>query len=353
MTSLNTGKTQLLIFSTICLFSTTLLSSITQGSDTKDATESQTSFFDHLLEHADSLGEPARLTLTFDHQQLLEMKYSDEDLSSTLTHDENDWEVKLITRGRYRRRICDFPPLHIKVKKSSLRAAGLKEHNKYKLVTHCSDKYDARNNLLREQLTYELYSLITDQGYRTQLIEVTYRDVDTGESYQRLGILIEDKKEMAKAYGGKNCKKCMSLSMDAFVERNLETVSLFNYMVGNADWSAVSLRNATVLRQKADHQHLLVPYDFDFAGLVDAEYAKPNVNFQQVNIKDRIWIWEYEEKPVHLADVIAHYQEKESMVMDYVANYPGLSKRSRRQVTKYLASFFRDLNDGSFMEEIQ
>jgi hypothetical protein len=123
-------------------------------------------------------------------------------------------------------------------------------------------------------------------------------------------------------------------------------------MIGNSDWSARNQRNVKIVQQHAGGQHVVVPYDFDFAGLVDVEYAKPNPNYEQVTIKDRVWIWEFPEGPTHLGEVIAHYQSKEVEIMNYVNTFPGLDNRSRRQISKYLTDFFQELDNGSFQASI-
>ncbi|RME95212.1 MAG: hypothetical protein D6772_13495 [Bacteroidetes bacterium] len=345
-------KIRFFILAFACAIATVSLTIVDHNGKPERAKKAELSFFDQLAEQARSSGELPHITLTFDQSKLAAHKYSAEHFGSTLTLSDKDWEVKLFLRGRYRRRVCDFPPLRIKFKKAHLRTAGLKEYNRFKLVTHCSDDFDYRDNLMREQLAYELYRLIAGQGFRTQLVELTYRDADSGESFQRLGILIEDGKEMAAAAHSKKCNKCSYLPSNAFVQGNPETLALFNYMIGNADWSAKTPRNVEIIRHQADQQHELVPFDFDFAALVDVEYAVPNPNYNQVSIRDRIWIWEFKDEPLQLAEVVAHYRSKEAAVMSHVENFPGLHKRSKRRIGKYLKSFFEELSESSFVEEL-
>ena len=50
---------------------------------------------------------------------------------------------------------------------------------------------------------------------------------------------------------------------------------LFEYMIGNTDWSTYALHNMELVR-KEDGDHLPIPYDFDFSGLVNTIYANPD-----------------------------------------------------------------------------
>ena len=250
------------------------------------------SFFDRLTNP-----DVTRFTLTFDFDQMEDMKNVDGYFPATFSHQGENWDANLKVRGRYRRRICDFPPLKLKLSKDMLEAAGLQRHNKFKLVTHCSDNFDVADNVLREQLAYELYNTLTGEGFRTQLVQVTYRNATDGQTIERFGILIEDTDEMAHAMGGKECDDCVNVNSSQFLAGNLEKVALFNYMIGNADYAVVMPRNIKIVQQSAGNKYRAVPYDFDFAGMVNTEYAVPNVNFQQTNVKDRVWIWEYAQAP--------------------------------------------------------
>ncbi len=49
-------------------------------------------------------------------------------------------------------------------------------------------------------------------------------------------------------------------------------VSIFQSLIGNSDWSATYLHNARFIRHE-DGRYITVPYDFDFAGAVNARYT--------------------------------------------------------------------------------
>jgi hypothetical protein len=308
--------------------------------------KAEQSFFDRLANPSS-----IRFTLTFDLDQIPAMKKVDAYFPATFSYQGENWDAKVKVRGRYRRRVCDFPPLSLKLSKDMLIAAGLKPHNKFKLVTHCSDEFDSSDNVLREHLAYELYHLMTGEGYRTQLVQVTYKNATTGDTAERFGILIEDTDEMAQALGGEECDDCYNIAQDRFAAGALERVSLFQYMIGNSDYSVAIPRNVKLVQQQAGGLYRVVPYDFDFAGLVNTEYAVPNPNYAQTDVKDRVWIWEYS-KSQYLDATIEQFLSKENQALALVDQDPNLSNKSRRQVTKYLTDFFTSLKDGTFQLEL-
>lgn len=309
-------------------------------------TRSQQSFFDRLV-----TPEITRFTLTFDIDQLEGMKRSDDYFPATFSLNGENWDAKVKVRGRYRRRVCDFPPLKLKLNKDMLEAAGLQRHNKFKLVTHCSDNFDNDDNVLREHLAYELYQLMTGEGYRTQLVQITYQNTSTGESVERFGIIIEDTDEMAQANGGEECDNCYNIDQSQYEAGTLEQVALFQYMIGNSDYGIATPRNIKHVQQQAGGAFKVVPYDFDFSGLVDAEYAIPNPNLNQKTIKQRIFLWEYDQAP-QLENTMQAFLNKEEAAMNLVSNFPHLSSKSKRQINKYLGEFFDELRDGTLQTNV-
>ena len=87
------------------------------------------------------------------------------------------YEVGVKPRGKFRRRVCDFPPLKLKFSKDQLEAAGLSKHNDLKLVTHCmeADEYN-ESLIMKEYLAYKMYNELTPNSFRVQLVRITYQD---------------------------------------------------------------------------------------------------------------------------------------------------------------------------------
>jgi hypothetical protein len=56
-------------------------------------------------------------------------------------------------------------------------------------------------------------------------------------------------------------------------------MAVFQYMIGNTDWSVPYLHNIRILSFDAQTIPSVVPYDFDHAGIVNAPYALPRSNW--------------------------------------------------------------------------
>ena len=201
------------------------------------------------------------------------------------------FEVELIPRGKFRRRICDFPPVKIKFPKKELLSRGLSKHNNLKLSTHClDDKNDGQDNVFKEYLVYRMYNLLTDNSFRVQLLKITY--IDSARQLPKLkryGFLIEDDEELAERMGG-TLTDTMNLDADKIASRAEVLMSCFEYMIGNEDWDITMIRNIEMVNFNHQKQAIPVPYDFDFSGVVNASYAIPLSSLGQQHIRDRDYL---------------------------------------------------------------
>ena len=246
-------------------------------------------------------------------------------------------DAEVAVRGRFRRRTCTMPPLKLKFSKDDLRAAGLNTHNDFKLVTHCTDDAAGQEWLLREQLAYELYCTVNPKAsFRTQLLTVTYVNTADGSTTTSYAILIEDTDELRGRLEAKNCKDCYNQPAGRFT--NAEELVLFQYMIGNNDYSTKMLRNCKTM-VGTDGRITAVPYDFDFSNLVDTDYAN------RAGHAGRSLRWEFTDAPDYAA-AAARFLALEDRLLAQVDAFDELSDRSQREIGKYLGEFFRELRRG-------
>jgi hypothetical protein len=197
-------------------------------------------------------------------------------------------EVKLKTRGKFRLKTCRFPPLRLNLPKGSLDGTVFDGQNKIKLVTHCRDGEGDEQNLLEEYLVYRTYNVITDRSFRVRLARITYVDTSGDDDpLTRFAFFIEEVDAIADRLGGLilNVKQVHPKHLSA---RESARMAVFEYMVGNTDWSMIYFHNVELLRT-AESVHVPVPYDFDWAGFVAPSYAKPDKSLNIRSVRDRIY----------------------------------------------------------------
>lgn len=256
-------------------------------------------------------------------------------------------DIKIRARGKTRRRLCSFPPLKLKFKKSKLATAGFQPYKSLKLVTHCSNDVGAEENVIKEYLAYKMYNLVSNYGFRTQLVKVTYVDVnDSSISYTRFGFLIESEKELGERYQIKSYDK-FGLSFSNIGIQQGQIFSMFQYMIGNADWQLMTNHNVKSFESRDSGKVIVVPYDFDFSGLVDANYALPNPDYPQKDVKDRIYIGG--EEPI-LPETIQLFKDKQSEFKAFIEAFEPLSRSQKKEILSFIDSFYKKLDNISSLE---
>ena len=295
--------------------------------------------------------EMLEFTLEVDLSELIENRRTEDYLPAVFTFEdasgkEISQEIKVKPRGKFRRRVCNFPPLMLNFSKGQLEEEGyLPEYDKLKLVTHClDDKTTSKEQVMREFLAYKLYNELTDQSYRVQLAKVT--SVDTKGKVgkiKRYGFIIEDTDEMAHRLGGEECEDCHGLSSsNNLVLASENRLAVFQYMIGNTDWDLNMVRNVKMVNLNGGGAVIPVPYDFDFSGLVNAPYAIPNSEIGQLTIRQRVFQGLEGERKL-FEQTLRHFLSKRERLVEVVEQFKGLSWESRNDMVNYLDTFFRDV----------
>ena len=299
--------------------------------------------------------EPQQIELIFDLKYLMKNKFKDQYQDVVFTHvkskkESESWPAELKPRGKFRLRKCDFPPIKIKFKKDELKSKGLKKHNEYKLVTHCLSVGGAEN-VYRELLIYKMYEIFTEQSFRTQLVKVVYKDSESKRKIKGVGVLIEDEAQLAKRMDGDICDECFGLPDSVFHWESYQLNALFQFMIGNTDFSVPMARNLKLVESEETGKTFVVPYDFDFSGLVNAPYCVPNVDYGMTSCRQRKFLGKARSLE-ELAPVIQSFKEKKTEIISFVNGFEYLSSYSRKDILAYIRSFYESLENESFLTEL-
>ncbi|MFK7808478.1 MAG: hypothetical protein AB8F74_11805 [Saprospiraceae bacterium] len=295
------------------------------------------------------------VTITTDLSKL-EDKRSEKKHRANLTFTDSDgitydWAIKLAVRGKFRRMRCtEIPPLKIYFDKDDLREAGLTKFDDLKLVNQCmEDEIVGRELLLKEYLAYELYNELTPESFRVQFMNITYEDSETGERFLRSGFVIEDAAQLRDRISARKVKQERGFEANQFNQEQFRKMALFQYLIGNSDWSATFGRNIKVLEK--DDQLIAIPYDFDFSGVVDAPYATPNANYGLTSLQQRIYLG-YTDDVSDLSDTVDEFKKKRSALKKVVKGHDLMSRSLRNKAWTYLSSYFSHPDEIKFGVEL-
>lgn len=259
--------------------------------------------------------------------------------------DADGLELKIKTRGRFRLKgsTCKYPPLRLNFPKKSVKGTVFEGQDKLKLVTHCQDRDSYEVNLVEEYLAYRIYNLLTDISFRVRLARVTYVDArGKDDPVVRYGFLIEDEDAMAARLGG-GLAEVPSVHPHDYNGEGAALVTIFQYMVGNTDFSLVHFHNIKLFRS-ADRGYFPIAYDFDWSGLVDAPYARPDPLLNTYSVRQRIYRG-FCRPNVDFSAILADIAERREVIGELLATQEGLDQRSRGRLTEYLDEFFETIGE--------
>ncbi|MBV6426776.1 MAG: hypothetical protein KIPDCIKN_01289 [Haliscomenobacter sp.] len=297
-----------------------------------------------------SANELVEIELTTDLQLLRDQKNTNEYQPATLSYavgkkQTESWEIKIRSRGKYRRRVCVFPPLKLNFPKGQLKEKGLSGEDELKLITHCVEGEPGKDYLMREYLVYKLFEKLSPIYIRVHPAKVKYIDPATGEKINAWGILVDDEKALERRYQADLCEDCFSFPKEGFQKEQLSLVFLFEYLISNTDWSAAMVRNLYMLRPKDGSGAMLIPYDFDFSGFVNASYARPNTDFKQTHVRERLFLGpdlsDEEIKPA-----IELFRSKRKELETVIREFRYLSGESKIDLLNFLDGFYLSLGQG-------
>ncbi|NRB47819.1 MAG: hypothetical protein HRU41_09090 [Saprospiraceae bacterium] len=313
------------------------------------ATTEEETIFDVL-----NYAEVVKVDLSYDVRAVDENRRDDSSYPGTLSFrdqqgSKQDWKVNISLRGAFRRIHCDErPPLRIDFRKEDLEEQGLLPFDDFKLVTYCmGDDIVAKEALVREYLAYKLYNELSDISFRAQLLKINFKDINTGETKSQLGFIIEDTAQLRARSNSSKSEEKRILNKEEFDSYYLQTTALFQYMIGNTDWGLTYSKNIKYFRK--DNKVIPVPYDFDFAVIVDAPYAVPRDDNDGDYHYGRLYRGFKEETQV-LQPVIDNFISKKEGLVNVIRNCKQLRPGSRRKMIAYLMSFFENPQQIEFAE---
>ena len=252
--------------------------------------------------------------------------------------------VGVKTRGitRLQRNVCNFPPLRLNFRTRDAEGTVFAGQDKLKLVVHCQDHRDEYEQyVLREYLAYRVYALLTPFSFKVRLARITYVGITNNDTITKYAFLIEDDDEMARR-NGRSILDQEGVHQTEIDEGEGTLFSVFQYLIGNVDWKVSGLHNVKLVLRDGDPIPVAVPYDFDFSGAVNAEYAEPDRDSGLRSVRQRLFIspcrTEYD-----LSRALARFIENKDTIYQMYAGLEGFSETSIKTSLEYFDEFYRVL----------
>ncbi len=278
-------------------------------------------------------------------------------ISSTLHFmEKSQWDslpAELRTRGDFRLKKCVFPPVKIKFDKEDIAGTLFDKNKKLKLVVPCRHEDDKNDNVVKEYMAYKLYEPVTPYHFKTRLVNLEWSQKENKKKsgYKLKGILLEDIDHLAKRVGGKEFDRVIHpMRLDTL---NGIRNAFFQFMIGNNDYSVVMGHNRKAIYH--DEKFIVIPYDFDLSGLVNADYGKSsdiqNLRFMGDQPAERNYR-DAPRNPALIQQVRQEYLDKKTEIfeaMNATRKYFDDDDQFR-EAELYVNKFFQMLEDDKVFE---
>ena len=197
--------------------------------------------------------------------------------------------LKLKTHGIWRLNHCDFPPIRLDFSKDNTKKTIFAGLNKPKLTNFCRDEDTYERYVLQELQAYRIYWTLTHNSHAVRALKVTYVDSASGKPLTtRYAFIQEDPGRMSARLGGKVLDIKGAGPGDTQADKMVQ-MSLFEYLIGNTDWSISGLHNIELFARNDGTDPFPIARDFDFAGLVNARYATVDPRLRIRVVRDRLY----------------------------------------------------------------
>lgn len=258
--------------------------------------------------------------------------------------------VSVRTRGHFRKmqENCIYPPLLLQFSnKDSVAATVFAGHKKIKLVMPCMSE----DFVVREWMVYRLYNMITPKSLKARLVSVQLNDAKKKKNKTPFyGILLEEEKQMAERNKAVVVETKL-LKPEYTEKKDFLIMAMFQYLIGNTDWSVQYLQNIKLIAANPDAAPSAVAYDFDHSGLVNAPYAQPAEALQMTSVKERRYRGYCIANMQEYAEVVTLFNSLKEDIYALYSSCPLLEERYKKSTLKYFDEFYETINNPGQMQK--
>ncbi|WP_421920729.1 hypothetical protein [Marinifilum sp.] len=265
----------------------------------------------------------------------------------------DQFSLKVKTRGNFRRRKqnCNFPPLRFKIPVKDAKETEFEGQSKLKYVSHCQSFIDGyEQHTIEEYLIYKMYNLVSAHSYRVRLAQVSFIDTNASDTLTRFGFFLEDKDDVATR-NGKQIMNFKNIKQYEIMRNNMVMLSLFQLMIGNADWDVGRLHNIDVMSVSEHSIPVAVPFDFDWSAIINHSYftlspkISPNAKYKRL-YKGMKWSSE------ELQKAFANFKELKPLFLKVLNQCEYLNQPNRIKMIGYIEEFYRLINSKKDVKDV-
>jgi hypothetical protein len=249
--------------------------------------------------------------------------------------------VQLQTRGIWRLKNCELPPIRLNFARATSEGTPFWGLDLPKLTSVCRNDDTYEQYILQELQLYRIQNVLTQVSHRARLLHITYVDSASGKEFaKRSAIMIEEPAAVAARVGGLRMK-IKGASGDDLDPFHNAFIGLFEYFIGNTDFSISGLHNVELLSQ-LDGTVIPIPFDYDFAGAINTRYATTDPSLTINRVRDRLFRG-YCGSEEEMTKAVALFKEKKDAI--YGLYKDNIGQMMKPSIVKETLNYYDDFYD--------
>lgn len=259
--------------------------------------------------------------------------------------------VTIFPYGTSRLKECTMPLLKFETTGGGFDNTVFDGLDVLRLVTPCHLNPPFDKFVLLEYLAYASYAVVAEPALRVRLVSCRFLDTERSAFEQTsLAFFVEEIGDVAKHHHAA-WLDLESQSIDDLDPKQATTLALFQFMIGNTDWSAVAAargnrccHNVAALNAEGNGYNAVLPFDFDQAGLVNAPYAQPDQQLAIRSVTQRVYRGFCAFNHL-LPEVISTFNQRWPELERIFSREELPDPKTRQRALKYIKSFYEIINN--------
>lgn len=257
--------------------------------------------------------------------------------------------IKIRLRGNYRRENCGVASLMVEFRDSTSNSR-LKNLKNLKLVAPCGRGFEFEQLVIKEYLVYKMYNELTEKSFRVRLLNLTLKDANKKmQPTRQYAFAIEPIDDVAKRNGcvEEDEQRVLTEQTDRM---HTTLVSMFQYMIANTDWSIPVYHNIKLIQPRDPPlvAPYVIPYDFDYCGLVNAPYAIPHESTGLVSVTERMYMG-FPRTMEEIKLVAGTFNEQKEKIFGIINSSTLLGNSHKTEMINFLTDFYNILKNENQM----
>jgi hypothetical protein len=260
--------------------------------------------------------------------------------------------IRIKTRGIWRLKNCEFPPIWLNFTSAGVKGTLFKGLDQVKLTSYCRSNDEHEHYIIQELELNRALRLLTPVSHAVRAVHVTYVDSASKKAETTRWAFFQEEPLTLAGRLNARVMKLTGAGPDDLDPYQSALFGVFQYFVGNTDFSISGLHNVELLGLNTATAVYPVAHDFDFSGAVNARYATAPPQLKIRTVRERLYRGYCVPEP-EFQKVFALFNAKKDAIYGLYRDPIGklLPENTVKETLEYFDDFYKTINNPKSAKE--